>query len=98
MQRYWLDGMLFGSRYKQSRQKETKGNNRHHTLEKKKKTNKKKKKDAASGDFDEGGVGTDMAEERREILRKLRERESIEKKTTGKATVQREKGEGTERK
>ena len=52
----------------------------------------------AGGDFGGGGVGTDMAEERREILRKLGERESMKTMTTGKATVQREKGEGTERK
>ena len=50
----------------------------------------------AGGDFGEGGVGTDIAEER-EILRKLGERESMKKMTTGNTTVQREKGEGTER-
>ena len=52
----------------------------------------------ASGDFGECGVGTDMAEKTREILRKLRERESIKTKTAGTTAVQREKGEETERK
>ena len=50
----------------------------------------------AGGDVGEGGVGTDMAEETREILRKLRERDSIKTKTTGKTTMQREKRGGSE--
>ena len=56
---------------------------------------KRKKMNVAGGDFGGGGVGTDMAE--REILRKLGERESMKTKTTGNTTVQREKGEETER-
>ena len=58
---------------------------------------KRKKMNVAGGDFGGGGVGTDMAEERREILRKLGERERMKTKTTGNTTVQREKGEETER-
>ena len=57
---------------------------------------RKNKMNVAGGDIGEGGVGTDMAEETREILRKLGERNSTKTKTTGKTTVQREKRSGSE--